>query len=37
MCHIAALLPPEYRGIYAEHPRTLELLEQGYGKRTLEE
>lgn len=37
MCHIAALLPPEYRGAYAEHPRTLELLEQGYGKRTLEE
>jgi 1-acyl-sn-glycerol-3-phosphate acyltransferase len=26
MCHIAALLPPEYRGIYADHPRTLELL-----------
>lgn len=27
MCHIAALLPPEYRGVYADHPRTLELLD----------
>jgi 1-acyl-sn-glycerol-3-phosphate acyltransferase len=26
MCRIAALLPPEKRGFYAEHPRTLELL-----------
>lgn len=26
MCHIAVLLPPERRGVYAEHPRTLELL-----------
>lgn len=26
MCHLAALLPPELRGVYAEHPRTLELL-----------
>ena len=26
MCHIAAMLPPEYRGLYANHPRTLELL-----------
>ncbi len=26
MCRIAALLPPEYRGIYAEHPRLKELL-----------
>ncbi len=26
MCHIAALLPPEYRGVYAGHPRTRELL-----------
>ena len=25
--HIAALLPPEYRGVYAEHPRLSELLE----------
>ncbi len=27
MCRIAAMLPPHYRGVYAEHPRTLELLE----------
>ena len=26
MCRIAALLPPEYRGGYAEHPRLKELL-----------
>lgn len=26
MCQIAALLPPSYRGVYANHPRTLELL-----------
>jgi len=26
MCRIAALLPESYRGIYANHPRTLELL-----------
>jgi len=26
MCHIAALLPEEYRGVYAEHPRLKELL-----------
>jgi 1-acyl-sn-glycerol-3-phosphate acyltransferase len=26
MCHIAALLPPEYRGVYADHPRLKELL-----------
>lgn len=26
MCQIAALLPPEYRGFYAEHPRLKELL-----------
>lgn len=26
MCRIAALLPPEYRGVYAEHPRVKELL-----------
>jgi 1-acyl-sn-glycerol-3-phosphate acyltransferase len=32
MCHIAALLPPEYRGLYADHPRTLELIQQGYGR-----
>jgi 1-acyl-sn-glycerol-3-phosphate acyltransferase len=27
MCRIAAMLPPEYWGVYAEHPRLLELLE----------
>ena len=27
MCRIAALLPPAYRGFYAEHPRLQELLE----------
>jgi 1-acyl-sn-glycerol-3-phosphate acyltransferase len=26
MCQIAALLPPEYRGAYANHPRLKELL-----------
>ena len=28
MCHIAAILPEEYRGVYAEHPRLRELLAQ---------
>jgi 1-acyl-sn-glycerol-3-phosphate acyltransferase len=28
MCRLAAMLPPEYRGVYAQHPRTLELLGQ---------
>jgi len=28
MCHIAALLPAEYRGIYADHPLLQELLEK---------
>jgi 1-acyl-sn-glycerol-3-phosphate acyltransferase len=27
MCHIAALLPEEYRGVYADHPRLKELLD----------
>jgi 1-acyl-sn-glycerol-3-phosphate acyltransferase len=27
MCRIAVLLPPEYRGVYAEHPRLRELLQ----------
>ncbi|MEJ2487880.1 MAG: lysophospholipid acyltransferase family protein [Anaerolineales bacterium] len=27
MCQIAALLPPEYRGAYADHPRLQELLQ----------
>jgi 1-acyl-sn-glycerol-3-phosphate acyltransferase len=26
MCQIGALLPPKYRGVYAEHPRLKELL-----------
>jgi 1-acyl-sn-glycerol-3-phosphate acyltransferase len=26
MCRIAALLPPAYRGVYAEHPRLKELI-----------
>lgn len=26
MCQIAALLPPSYRGVYANHPRVQELL-----------
>ncbi|MCL4822674.1 MAG: 1-acyl-sn-glycerol-3-phosphate acyltransferase [Anaerolineales bacterium] len=26
MCRIAALLPEKYRGVYAEHPRTKELV-----------
>jgi 1-acyl-sn-glycerol-3-phosphate acyltransferase len=26
MCRIAALLPPDYRGVYASHPRLKELL-----------
>lgn len=26
MCQIAYMLPPKYRGVYAEHPRLLELL-----------
>ncbi len=26
MCQIAAMLPPEYRGVYADHPRLRELL-----------
>lgn len=28
MCHIAALLPEHYRGVYADHPRLRELLEE---------
>ncbi len=28
LCRIAALLPPQYRGVYADHPRLLELLAQ---------
>ena len=29
MCHIAALLPEKYRGVYAGHPRLKELLQNG--------
>ena len=28
MCRIAALMPPEYRGFYADHPRLKELLQE---------
>lgn len=28
MCQIAALLPLKYRGVYANHPRTIELLQE---------
>jgi 1-acyl-sn-glycerol-3-phosphate acyltransferase len=28
MCHIAIMLPPAYRGVYAEHPRLLELEQE---------
>lgn len=30
MCRIAALLPPERRGVYADHPRLKTLLEENY-------
>jgi 1-acyl-sn-glycerol-3-phosphate acyltransferase len=33
MCRIAALLPPERRGIYAEHPRLNEFLNNEIGSR----
>ena len=32
MCQIAALLPPAYRGVYAEHPRLKELLANDGGR-----
>lgn len=35
MCRIAALLPPKYRGYYAEHPRLLELLQAQESAREL--
>ncbi len=31
MCRIAALIPPQYRGVYANHPRLKELLAAGQG------
>ena len=27
MCRIAAMLPEKYRGVYSEHPRLKELLQ----------
>jgi 1-acyl-sn-glycerol-3-phosphate acyltransferase len=32
MCRIAALLPPERRGVYSQHPRLQELLEEHESK-----
>jgi len=29
MCRIAAMLPPQYRGVYADHPRLKEFLTEG--------
>ena len=26
MCKLAAMLPPEYRGVYADHPLLREML-----------
>jgi len=34
MCHIAALLPEEYRGVYANHPRLKELLQNSTAEIT---
>jgi 1-acyl-sn-glycerol-3-phosphate acyltransferase len=34
MCRVAALLPPEYRGVYAEHPRLQELLSDQLHRET---
>jgi 1-acyl-sn-glycerol-3-phosphate acyltransferase len=31
MCRIAALLPPQHRGVYADHPRLAELLQRPEG------
>jgi 1-acyl-sn-glycerol-3-phosphate acyltransferase len=31
MCQIAALLPPAYRGVYAEHPKLREILADQQG------
>ncbi|MCP4428270.1 MAG: 1-acyl-sn-glycerol-3-phosphate acyltransferase [Chloroflexi bacterium] len=35
MCRIAALLPEQYRGVYADHPRLEELVEQS-GRQAVE-
>ena len=32
MCRIAAMLPEQYWGVYADHPRLHELLAEGYGQ-----
>jgi hypothetical protein len=31
MCQIAALLPEKYRGVYTDHPRLRQIIEQ-HGK-----
>ncbi len=31
MCRIAAMLPPEYRGVYADHPRLKEMVHEFQG------
>jgi 1-acyl-sn-glycerol-3-phosphate acyltransferase len=36
MCRIAALLPPDRRGVYANHPRLLELLKSEPDKIPIE-
>lgn len=33
MCQIAALLPESYRGVYADHPRLRQLLEENRGEK----
>jgi 1-acyl-sn-glycerol-3-phosphate acyltransferase len=35
MCHIAALLPEKYRGVYADHPRLQELLQEQSGNHSI--
>ena len=37
MCQLAALLPPENRGIYATHPRVQELLEDAVSQQIINE
>lgn len=34
MCRLAAMLPPEYRGHYADHPRVRALLGEAVGQST---
>ena len=33
MCTLAAMLPPEYRGVYADHPLLREMLREPRGAR----